>query len=205
MREWLCIVVWSFASVLRSRRDLAIENIAPRQQLMVLRRQPGSVCLRDRDRLFWVWLRCVWKGWREALVLVQPDTVVRWHRKGFRTYWRWKSRAKGGRPRIDPSVRSLIRHMWSWNPTWGAPRVRAESHKLGIDVSDATVWRYRPLRVSPCRWRKPHPSGVGRLCKGRWMTQARHGEVPQRRQSRRECGAGAWRSVFILVHMTTGI
>ncbi len=149
MGEWLCIAVWGFVSVLRRRRDLALENVALRQQLVVLRRQPGSVRLRDRDRLFWVWLRCVWLGWRGALVLVQPATVVEWHRKGFRAYWRWKSRARGGRPRIDPSVRSLIRHMWSSNPTWGAPRIQAELHKLGIDVSDAAVRRYRPPRVSP--------------------------------------------------------
>jgi hypothetical protein len=114
---------------LRSRRDLALENIALRQQLMVLQR--------------------VWPGWRRALLLVQPATVVGWHRKGFRAYWRWKSRARGGRPRIDPSVRSLIRHMWNSNPTWGSPRIQAELHKLGIDVSDATVRRYRPSRLRP--------------------------------------------------------
>jgi len=149
MGEWLRIAVWSFVSALKRRRDLALENVALRQQLTVLRRQPGSVQLRDRDRLFWVWLRRVWPGWRRALVLVQPATVVDWHRKGFRTYWRWRSRARGGRPRIDPSVRKLIRHMWSSNPTWGAPRIQAELHKIGIDVSDSTVRRYRPLRVTP--------------------------------------------------------
>ena len=137
--------------MLRSRRDLALENIALRQQLMVLRRQPGSVCLRDRDRLFWVWLRRVWRGWCEALVLARPGTVVGWHRKGFGTYWRWKSRARGGRPRIDPSVRSPIRHMRRSNPTWGSLRVQAELHKLGIGVSDASVRRYRsPGRKPLC-------------------------------------------------------
>lgn len=149
MGEWLRIAVWSFVSVLRSRRDLALENVALRQQLMVLRREPRSVRLRDRDRLFWVWLRRAWPGWRQALVLVQPATVVDWHRRGFRAYWRWKSRARGGRPRIDPSVRKLIHHMWSSNPTWGAPRIQAELRKIGIEVSDSTVQRYRPLRVSP--------------------------------------------------------
>jgi hypothetical protein len=135
--------------MLRSRRNLALENVALRQQLMVLRRQSGSVRLRDRDRHFWVWLRRIWPGWRGALVLVQPATVVDWHRKGFRAYWRWKSRARGGRPRLDPSVRKLIRHMWRSNPTWGAPRIQAELRKLGIDVSDSTVRRYRPPRTSP--------------------------------------------------------
>ena len=141
MGEWLRIAVWGFASALRSRQDLAFENIALRQQLMLLQRQTGKVRLRDRDRVFWVWLQRVWPGWRRALLLVQPATVVGWHRKGFRTYWRWKSRDTGGRPRIDPSVQRLIRHMWSWNPTWGSPRIQAELQKLGIDVSDATVRR----------------------------------------------------------------
>ena len=72
-----------------------------------------------------------------------------WHRKGFRAYWRWKSQGRGGRPRIDLSVRRLIRDMWSANPTWGALRIQAELHKLGIDVSDSTVRRYRPLRARP--------------------------------------------------------
>jgi putative transposase len=155
MGDWLQIAGWGFGSTLRSRRDLALENIALRQQLMVLQRQAGKVRLRDRDRVFWVWLQRVWPGWRRALLLVQPATVVGWHRKGFRAYWRWKSRARGGRPRIDPSVRSLIRHMWSSNPTWGSPRIQAELHKLGIDVSDATVRRYRPsgLRSPSQTWR----------------------------------------------------
>ena len=149
MGEWLRIALWSVASALKSRRDLALENAALRQQLMVLQRQPVRVQLRDRDRLFWVWLRRVWPAWRRALVLVQPATVVGWHRKGFRAYWRWRSRARGGRPRIDPSVRRLIRHMWNSNPTWGAPRIQAELRKIGIDVSDSTVRRYRPARLGP--------------------------------------------------------
>ncbi len=146
MGDWIRIAVWGLVSGLRSRRNLALENLALRQQLMVLQRQKRTVRLKDRDRLFWIGLRRVWPGWRRALVLVQPATVVGWHRRGFRAYWRWKSRPKGGRPRIDPSVRRLIRHMWSSNPTWGAPRIQAELHKLGIDVSDSTVRRYRPPR-----------------------------------------------------------
>ena len=90
-----------------------------------------AVQLKNRDRLFWVGLQRVWRGWLGALILVHPATVVGWHRKGFRAYWRWKSRAKGGRPRIDPSVRRLMRHMWNSNPTWGAPRIQAELHTRG--------------------------------------------------------------------------
>lgn len=148
MGDWIRIAVWLLLSWLRSRRNVALENLALRQQLMVLQRQKGTVRLKDRDRVFWIWLRRVWAGWHRALVLVEPATVVGWPRRGFRAYWRWKSRPKGGRPRIDPSVRRLIAHMWSSNPTWGAPRIQAELHKLGIDVSDSTVRRYRPLRPS---------------------------------------------------------
>jgi hypothetical protein len=86
--------MWGLLSGVRSRRDLALENVALRQQLIVLRRRQGNVRLKDRDRLFWVALHRVWRGWFRALILVQPATVVGWHRKGFRTYWRWKSRAK---------------------------------------------------------------------------------------------------------------
>ena len=126
MGDWVRLAGWSVASALKSRRDLTLENVALRHQLMVLQRLPGNPRLKDRDRLFWIWLRRVWPGWRRTLVLVQPATVVNWHRNGFRAYWRWKSRAKGGRPRIDPTVQKLIRDMWNSNPTWGKPRIQAE-------------------------------------------------------------------------------
>ncbi len=146
MGDWIRIAVWALVSALRSQRNLALENLALRHQLMVLQRQKAKARLKDRDRVFWIWLRRVWPDWRRALIVVQPATVTGWHRRGFRAYWRWKSRPKGGRPRIDPSVRRLIRHMWNSNPTWGAPRIRAELHKLGIDVSESTIRRYRPPR-----------------------------------------------------------
>ena len=149
MGDWVRIAGWSVVSALKSQRDLTLENVALRHQLMVLRRQPGRLRLKDRDRLLWVWLRRVWPGWHRALVLVQPATVVNWHRNGFRAYWRWKSRTNGGRPRIDREVRELIRDMWNSNPTWGKPRIRAELAKIGIQVSDSTVWRYRPRRAKP--------------------------------------------------------
>jgi putative transposase len=94
-------------------------------------------------------LRRVWPEWKSALVLVQPATVARWHRAGFRRYWRFKSRPKGGRPKIDPDVRKLIRDMWNANPTWGKPRIQAELGKLGITVSDSTVAKYKPKRRHP--------------------------------------------------------
>jgi putative transposase len=149
MGEWVRIVGWSVVSGLRSRRDLALEKVALRHQLMVLGRQPERVRLKDRDRLFWVWLRRIWPAWHRALVLVQPTTVVKWHRKGFRAYWCRKSGPRRGRPRIDPEIRKLIRDMWRANPTWGKPLIQAELRKIGIEVSDSTVRRYRPPRSGP--------------------------------------------------------
>ena len=93
---------------------------------MVLQRQSGRPLLRDRDRLVWMCLRRLWHGWHRALVVVKPATVVKWHCKGFRAYWRWKSQPAGGRPRIDREIRELIRDMWRSNPTWGKPRIQAE-------------------------------------------------------------------------------
>jgi len=149
MADWVRIVGWSIVSALKSQRDLTLENVALRHQLMVLQRQAGRPPFKDRDRLFWVWMRRVWSGWHRALVLVQPATVVKWHRRGFRAYWRRKSRPKGGRPRIDCQVQNLIRDMWRANPTWGKPRIQAELRKIGIEVSDSTIRRYRPPRNSP--------------------------------------------------------
>ncbi len=149
MWDWVRIAAWSVVSALKSRRELALENVALRHQLMVLQRQPGRLRLKDRDRLFWICLRRRSPGWHRALVLVQPATVVTWHRDGFRAYWRWKSRPTGGRPRIDREVWELIRDMWRSNPTWGKPRIQAELRKIGIEVSDFTVGRYRPPRGNP--------------------------------------------------------
>jgi transposase InsO family protein len=99
--------------------------------------------LRKRDRIFWVWLSRIWAGWRSVLVIVQPDTVVGWHRQGFRLYWRWKSSAgKVGRPRIEAELRKLIRRMCRENPSWGAPRIHSELRLLGYDVSETTVDKY---------------------------------------------------------------
>jgi len=149
MWDWVRIAGWSVVSALKSQGNLALENVALRHQLMVLQRQSGRPRLKDRDRLIWMCLRRLWHGWHGALVVVQPATVVKWHRKGFRAYWRWKSQPPGGRPRIDREVRELIRTMWRSNPTWGKPRIQAELRKIGIEVSDSTVWRYRPPRGSP--------------------------------------------------------
>jgi len=122
---------------------LAAENLALRQQLVVLHQSAKRPRLRQSDRVFWIWLSRLWKEWRSALIIVRPETVVRWHRQGLRLYWRWKSRtSKVGRPRIDAEVRELIRRMSRENPTWDAPRIQSELYLLGHTVSKSTVEKY---------------------------------------------------------------
>jgi len=131
-----------------------IENLALRHQLAVLSRNAGKPKFRNPDRLLWICLRAVWSRWAKALVIIRPQTVIGWHRAGFRLYWRWKS-AGGGRPAIDYELIRLIRRMWAANPTWGSPRIRDELAKLGLQVSDSTVRKYRPKfpRSSAQTWK----------------------------------------------------
>ena len=129
-------------ALIRPRLDLAIENAALRQQLAVLKQQRPGPSLSNSDRLFWVTLRRFWSGWESALIVVKPDTVTRWHRESFKTFWRWKSR-KRGRPRTDREIRALIQRMATENG-WRAPRIHAELLKLGFEVSERTVSRYLP-------------------------------------------------------------
>ncbi len=98
-------------AMLHNRTDLAAENLALRQQLAILQHKSKRPRLRRRDRIFWALLSRIWADWRSALLIVQPDTVVRWHRQGFKLYWRWKSQGKPGRPRIEAEIRNLIRRM----------------------------------------------------------------------------------------------
>jgi len=127
-------------SAFKTRRELALENLALRQQLAVLQRSVKRARLSDVDRGFWVLLRRIWTDWERVLVIVKPETVVRWHRAGFKRYWRWKSRrSRPGRPGVAPEVRKLIREMCRANPLWGAPRVHGELVKLGISISQAAV------------------------------------------------------------------
>lgn len=113
-----------------------------RQQVGVLKRKNPRPRLSRWDRLFWLTLRRLWSQWARALVVVKPETVVRWHRAGFRWYWRFLSRHRPGRPKITPELRKLIRSMAAENPTWGAPRIHGELLKLGFEISEATVSRY---------------------------------------------------------------
>ena len=114
-----------------------------RHQLAVLRRRaPNRPKLTAADRLFFVWMLRLFPTVRDAIQIVQPETVLRWHRRGFRAYWRWKSRSLGGRPPIDAELRRLIREMSLANPLWGAPRIHGELLKLGFAVAQSTVAKY---------------------------------------------------------------
>lgn len=147
---WVQVIFVFLRAAVRSQAELAAENLALRQQLAALQHKSKRPRLRKRDRIFWVWLSRLWAGWRAVLVIVQPDTVVRWHQRGFKLYWRWKSRSgKVGRPRIDAEIRELIRRMSSENPLWGAPRIRSELRLLGYEVSKATVDKYRVRHRKP--------------------------------------------------------
>ncbi|MGO8930344.1 MAG: integrase core domain-containing protein [Limisphaerales bacterium] len=132
------------SSCLRAKHELALENLALRHQIAVLNRPAHKPRLQGKDRLFWVVLKGWWPNWRAALIIFQPETVLGWQRAGFRTFWRWKSRHGGGRPRTDAALIELIRRMWAVNPTWGSPRIRDELAKLGLEASMATIRKYRP-------------------------------------------------------------
>jgi hypothetical protein len=150
-----------FAIATRSfhaRRDLLLENLALRQQLAVLKGRRPLVRLTVADKWFWVMLRRLWPGWRQTLILVRPETVVRWHRAGFRRYWKWLSRhqSAAGRRGVGKELRQLIFRMVAENPTWGAPRIHGELKMLGLDISERTVLRWMrkaPRNLEPAkRW-----------------------------------------------------
>ena len=137
------IEVMFLRSVFKSRRQLLLENLALRQQVTMLRQSVKRPRATVADKLFWILFSRHVDGWRKVLYGLHPDTVVRWHRQGFRFYWRWKSRGpKPGRPAINGGLRKLIRDMQAINMGWGAPRIHGELLKLGIEVSQATVSKY---------------------------------------------------------------
>jgi putative transposase len=141
----------SLPALFRTRSALQAEILALRHQLLVLQRSSRGHRLRlsSPDRALWVWLSRLWTEWRSALIVVKPETVIGWHRQGFRLYWRWKSRHGEGRPSVSSDVRDLIRKMSLANPRWGAPRIHGELLKLGIQVSQATVAKYMVRHRNP--------------------------------------------------------
>jgi putative transposase len=150
----------------RSRAALQIEVLALRHQLHVLERSRSRrLGLTRADRLLWVWLSRVWNDWRAALFIVRPETVIAWHRRGFRVFWTWKSRRRLGRPTVPVDVRTLIRTMSAANPLWGAPRIHGELLKLGIDIGQASVAKYmvRHRRPPSQTWRTFLANHIGQI------------------------------------------
>ena len=143
MVAWLVLLFRLAVVTLRRRRDLVLENLALRHQLLVLHRTTRPTRLSGPDRALWVWLARRWRAWKTCLRIVRPDTVIRWHRAGFRLFWKWRSRPRrGGRRPVDGELVSLIRQMSRANPLWGAPRIHGELLKLGIGVAQRTVAKY---------------------------------------------------------------
>jgi len=170
MLRLLVALLPTLRSALRTGRNLVPENLALRQQLVTLagRRHPN---IRPADRFFWILLRRFWSGWADSLAIVRPDTVVRWHRDGFRIYWNWLSRRgqRFGRPPLPREVRALIRRMATENP-WGAPRIHGELLCLGFDISERSVSRYlrtlpRTPRANPTwtTFLRNHRSGIAAM------------------------------------------
>lgn len=166
MADILRLIWGAIADFFRSRADLQTEIIALRHQLNVLRRKrPERLVLANTDRLLFVWLYRLAPGILNALAIVKPETVVGWHRRGFRALWRWKSRSGAGRPKVPLEIRNLIREMSIANPLWGAPRLHGELLKLGINVGQTTVAKYmsRPRRPPSQGWKvflRNHADGI---------------------------------------------
>jgi putative transposase len=143
MVTFLLAMLAYLRAFLIAHHRLAMEAAALRQQLAVYERKQPRPKLHRFDRLFWVVVRLMWSNWSEALILVKPETVVSWHRAGYRLFWRWRSRSnRTGRPKIEQEIRQMIRRMKRENPTWGAPRIHGELLLLGFDISEPTVSRY---------------------------------------------------------------
>jgi hypothetical protein len=158
-------------AIFGSRPALAAENLALRQQLLALQRSVKHIKLRKRDRILWVWLSRIWSGWTSALLIVRPATVVRWHRQGFKLYWRWKSRERQGRPLVDREIRDLIQRMCRQTPTWGAPRILSELLLLGHAVAESTVAKHmvRERKPPSQTWRTFLENHVGQIAADRLL------------------------------------
>ena len=146
----LCLFLALVAAPCKSKSRLEAENAALRHQLIVLRRKmQGRVRLTNSDRWFFIQLYRWFPAILKVLTIIRPETLVRWHRAGFRRYWRWKSLPGGGRPQIETDLRALIRRMSIDNPLWGAPRIHGELLKLGFEVAQSSVAKYMVKRRGP--------------------------------------------------------
>src|SRR5262245_61925788 len=139
MVRWLGIVLGTLRSTVRTHGELALENLALRQQLAVCKARQPRPRLTEIDRIFWVLLSRLWTSWRHSLLVVRPQTVVGWHRQGFRRYWAWKSRRRFGRPAISADLRDLIQRMSSATPLSSAPTLHGHLPKLRLPASQATA------------------------------------------------------------------
>src|SRR6266850_2612098 len=156
MIDFLKLFLHILVSPFKTQVWLEAEVIMLRHQLNVLRRRiPSKPRLTVADRLIFVWLYRLFPSLLNAITIVQPETIIRWHRAGFRLYWRWKARSRGGRPKVPVEIRHLIREMSLANRLWGAPRIHGELLKLGIDVAQSTVAKYmaRTRRPPSQSWR----------------------------------------------------
>ena len=169
MVTFLTQLLLAIRSRFTRRARLEAENLLLREQLVVLRRKsPKRMRLWNIDRLLFVWLYRVYPSLLDSIIIVQPETLIHWHRSGFRAYWRWKSRQVGARPRIDSEMRALIRRMSRENLLWGAPRIHGELLMLGIEVAESTVGRYMVRRRRPPSqgWKtflRNHAAGIASL------------------------------------------
>jgi hypothetical protein len=168
MIAFLILVLHVLVSPFKTQARLEAEIIMLRHQLNVLRRKVPKPKLVPSDRLLFVWLCRLFPAALNAVAIVQPETIMRWHRAGFRLYWRWKSRSRGGRPKVPTEIRRLIREMSLANPLWGAPRIHGELLKLGIEVAHSTVAKYmaKSGRGGSQTWKTflhNHSAGVGAM------------------------------------------
>src|SRR5262245_24759898 len=165
MLNSILVAIRFLVLVFSGHKQVAPENIALRHQLSVYIREKKQPRLRDRDRLFWIALKKIWKDWRSALEFVQPETVTGWQRTRLKRYWRKLSQSKEpGRPRVDSEIRKLVRTMAGANPIWGAPRIHGELLKLGFEISERTVSRLMPKGRKPMQtWMTFPRNHVGQL------------------------------------------
>lgn len=150
MLDFLKLLILAAIPTKQNQKSLAIEVLVLRQQLAVLQRQKPKPKLKNIDRLFWVALSKIWPRWKNALIILKPETVVGWHQKGFKLFWKIKCRrGKRGRPKIPIEVRRLIRKISTENPTWGSPRLEGELSKLGYTVRKSTIEKYMVRMSKP--------------------------------------------------------
>jgi hypothetical protein len=158
----------------KSRRRLEAENLFLRHQLgIALRHAPARLRLRGSDRALLVWMTQLWPRLLNTVQVVQPETILRWHRAGFKAFWRWKSRKKAGRPKIDRGLRDLIRRMSRENPEWGASRIHGELLMLGFEVAQSTVSKYMVHNGSPSQsWKtffRNHAQAIAAIDLSLWF------------------------------------